>query len=132
MLDYALVDPRTGAFTLVGHRDPRFGGPQIPYLQHLASLLEYPEPEFSLAWTRESETSIDALFRRLDSDQEVRRIAREWGRWFDDEGRVTPQGRWALPLFGVTPPTERSLDSLTGQEITAMILRAAGNTRGAD
>lgn len=103
VLDLVALDPETGQITLVGHRDPNYEGPSIPYLQHLAVLLEYPDPQFSLNWTPESEARVDALFSRLDSVDEQDRVIAEWSRWLDDDGSVTPQGRVLLPLFGVAP-----------------------------
>lgn len=125
VLDSVVLNPSTGQITLIGHRDQRYAGPKIPYLQHLATLLESPAPQFSLNWTPESEARVDQLFRRMDSDEEVEKMAAQWGYWVDENQRVTPMGRFFLPLFGVTPTNDR-------YEIVASMLRASGNEKGAD
>lgn len=99
----AAFDPATGAVTLVGTRDARFHGPAIPYLRHLATLLEHPEPKFSLRWTPESEAAVDALLARFDSMDEVRQMGADWGKVLDENGLATTAGRHLLPLWGVKP-----------------------------
>lgn len=125
VLDTVVFDPRNSQITLIGHHDKRYGGRKIPYLQHLATLLESPNPKFSLNWTSQSEARVDALFRRMDSDAEVRRMASKWGYWIDSNDRVTPMGRFFMPLFGVTPTNDR-------YKAIASILRASGNSKGAN
>lgn len=104
VLDKVVINPQIGQITLIGHYDEKYFGPRIPYLQHLAALLENSRPEFSLNWTPESEKQVDELFRRMDSIDEVKKIAYRWGQVIDDNGKITPAGRWLLPLFGVKPP----------------------------
>ena len=50
VLDWVYFDPATNQLVLVGHRDPRFAGRRIPYLDHLAGMLEHPRAEMTLAW----------------------------------------------------------------------------------
>lgn len=124
VLDSARIDPATGALTLKGHRDARYGDARIPYLDHLATLLAHPDPQFTLTWTPESEARVERLFRRLDSADEVRALAARWGEWIDQYDQVTPMGRFFMPLFGVQVPTNNRY------EIAAAIVRGAGNERG--
>ena len=131
VLDRVAFDPSTGQLSLMGHLDDRYVYQRIPYLQHLATLLESPRPEFSLNWTPDSEARVDQLFKRMDSDEEAKRIAAGWGKTFDDSGRVTTQGRWLLPLLGVTLRSGESYDGLSRIKIAAMILRTSGNHKGA-
>lgn len=63
VLDAATLDPRTGRVTLVGHRDPRYGAGQIPYLEHLAVFLEYPKPRFKLEAAQGSVAPLKEFFR---------------------------------------------------------------------
>lgn len=125
VLDNVFLSPGTGQITLIGHADPRYGGLRIPYLQHLAALLENPQPQFSLNWTPESEQGVEQLFRRMDSEQEVRNMASRWGYWIDESQQVTTAGRFFMPIFGVTPSNDR-------YQVVASILRANGNTKGAE
>jgi len=54
VLDAAAIDPKSGRIMLIGHRDKRYGGGQIPYFELLATLLEYPRPRFTMVPTPES------------------------------------------------------------------------------
>lgn len=125
ILEAVTFDPKTGHLTLVGHRESRYGTSKIPYLEHLAELLERPDPRFTLNWTSESEAQVNRLFRRLDSPDEVRNLAAQWGYWIDERGQVTVMGRHFMPIFGVTPTNDR-------YEIVASMLRAVGNNHAAD
>jgi hypothetical protein len=104
VLDQIDYDLQTGTITLLGHNDEAYRTSNIPYVQYLATLLDSPTPEFSLAWTNDSEARVLELKRRLESDEEWRRMVREWARWIDDSDHVTPAGRVFLPLFGFKPP----------------------------
>lgn len=130
VLDYVVLDPDTGRITLIGHFDERYKGVRVPYLQHLAELLEHSTPEFTLTWTPESDERIEKLFRRMDSDEELRKMAYEWGKWLDDDGRVTSAGRHFMPLFGVKP-MGGSWQQVDRYVIVEDILRAVGNPKGA-
>lgn len=126
VLDYVVLGPADGQITFIGHHDARFAGPRIPYLQHLATLLEYPRPEFSLEWTPGSERRVDELLRRMDSDAELATVAAKWGEWVDASGRVNTVGRWLLPLLGVRPTPGDTWDTLERHELVAQMLLAAG------
>ena len=103
VLDAAAIDPATGRITLVGHRDPQFGGPQIPYLEHLAELLDNPAPEFSLNWTPESQPRVEALFRNFSSPEYVGGLVNRWAEVMGPDGHPTGSGRWVLPFIGIKP-----------------------------
>lgn len=103
VLDRIEYDSATGRVVIMGHFDPDFPALAVPYYQHLSTLLQYPAPEFSLEWTVESERRVAELFRRMDSDVELKKIVAEWGRWIDERGKITPAGRYFLPLFGIKP-----------------------------
>ncbi len=126
-------DPKSGRIRLVGHFDPEYRISAIPYFDYLATLLDGPSPEFSLNWTRESVVRIADLRRRLESDDEWRRLAREWGRWFDDNGYVTPAGRYFMPLMGVKLPAGNAGASLKMDpyQRAAALVAATGNENGA-
>jgi hypothetical protein len=106
VLDQVEYDPQTRKLVLLGHQDDKYDTPAIPYLQYLATLLDQPNPEFSLNWTPDSERRVDELFRRLDSDEERGKLEREWITWTDNSQHVTRTGRIFLEMFGVTPPDE--------------------------
>jgi hypothetical protein len=136
VLDHVEYDSQNGKIILMGHQDATYATSRIPYLQYLATLLEYPSPQFSLEWTRDSELRVAELRRRLDSDDEWRRLAGEWGRWIDDSERVTPAGRYFMPLFGIeVPPVGQKMDryqvlsgvfSAIGEQQASEILAAFG------
>lgn len=100
VLDNIALDPHTGALTLVGHFDPNLAGPRIPYLQHLAVLLDQPAPQVSLDWTPAFESRIAVFFERMDNAENMARLVGS-GRLMDESGQVTPKGRLFLPIFGV-------------------------------
>lgn len=131
VLDAVIQDAISGQITLVGHRDSRFGDVKIPYLQHLAVLLESPAPEFSLEWTSASKVQVEAMFRRLDDRQEMARIAFGWGKLFDSNGEPTAAGRYFLPALGIEPPNG-SWKGVDQFGRIAAIYRAAGNDAAAE
>ena len=105
VLDQVEYYPQTRKLVLMGHYDERYDTPTIPYLQYLATLLDHPNPEFTLNWTPDSERRVEDLFRRLDSGAEQEKLERDWRTWLDDTSQhVTPAGRVFLEMFGVTPP----------------------------
>jgi len=106
VLDRAYYDAATGQLALIGHHDDRFKGPDIPYLQHLATLLECPKPEFSLAWTPDSSRRVDALFARELSQQESDAQAERLGAMVDSSGLITHTGALMLPALGIYPVNE--------------------------
>jgi hypothetical protein len=54
VLDAVAIDTETGAITLFGHRDRRYGNAQIPYFDLLATFTDYPRPRFNLMPTPDS------------------------------------------------------------------------------
>ena len=103
VLDSVAFDPSTGRIMLAGHLDTRYGSSAIPYLDYLAELLKNPSPEFTFNWTPESRQSVDALFRKFDSDEYVKGLVGQWTDIMDANGHPTGSGRWVLPLIGVKP-----------------------------
>jgi hypothetical protein len=103
VLDYVALDPATGSLSLVGHSDPSFKGPRIPYLQYLSTLLESPKPEFTLTMTPDSSDRIDAMFNQTMSSGEADRLEQEWGQLFDSSDMITDVGRAILPSTGLDP-----------------------------
>ncbi len=103
VLDQVVYDSESGQITLVGHTDYRFSGPSIPYLQHLATLLENPAPAFSLEWTPDSERRVDDFMRRMDNVSDWQQVTAESMRLVDASDRLTPQAKAILPMLGVYP-----------------------------
>lgn len=103
VLDGAYFDPVNGQVTLYGHREPRYQGPQIPYLQHLAALLENPRPEMTLDWTPDSQRQVNAFLNRAETRADAQRAARTMANFLGPDGRVNDIGRLLLPGWGVTP-----------------------------
>jgi len=127
VLDQVEFDSRTGKLNLVGHLDTKYATSGIPYLQYLSTLLDTPNVEFSLEWTRDSESRVADLKRRLDSDAEWRRLAGEWGRWIDDSERITPAGEVLMPLFGIQLPRTPKMDRY---QVLSGVFFAIGNKKG--
>ena len=103
-LDAVNYDAATGRLSLVGHFDPRFQGPQIPYLQHLATLLDLPaasEPMFSLDTVPASRRTMQAKVAGTSFSQ--RGMLSHFGKSFDGHGAVTHLGRAILPSLGLSP-----------------------------
>ena len=100
VLETVSFDPATGELSIAGRFDPKYAGPRIPYLQHLAVFLENPGPQVSLDWTPESERRVDAFFRRMDNETEMANLV-GGGQLLDTSGNVTKKGRLFLPMFGV-------------------------------
>ena len=93
VLDGASIDEARGTITLFGHRDPLYRGPAIPWLQHLAELLDHPDPEFSLEWTADSASDVDAYLDREETSSDSERFAEIAGNLFDSRGQITQAGR---------------------------------------
>ncbi len=107
VLDSAFYDPASKRLSLVGHSDPKYRGPKIPYLQHLAVLLGAPRPEFSLNWTPDTERRIDAFFSQhvvegLTSN-EADNLMAKWGRIADASGNLTRSGQLLMTAAGLSP-----------------------------
>jgi len=119
VLDEVIYDPRLNQFTLLGHTDLNYAGPPIPYLSHLAELLENPAPEFSLEWTPESERRVDDFMARMDSDVEYRKMVDSFTQgWLDDKGTPTAIGRIMFPLLGVSPTDNNKGAGYLGAQIS--------------
>lgn len=106
VLDGAYFDAASGQISLFGHRDPKRLGPKVPYLQHLAALLENPRPEFTLNWTPESERRVKAFMNRAESPEEARRLAKDWGTMSNaasGDYRLTPQAKFLFRGLNVMP-----------------------------
>ena len=103
VLDDVTFDASTGGLSLVGHWDPAYSGPRIPYLQYLATLLESPKPEFTLTLTRDSSERVDELFNRTMSREEGGRISEAWGKVTNSDGTVSEVGKYMLPAMGINP-----------------------------
>lgn len=103
-LDAITYDAASGRLSLVGRLDPRFQGPQIPYLQHLAALLDLPagsDPMFSLATTQASRRAMQAKVAATSFSQ--RTVLSHFAKSFDQRGAVTHLGRAILPSLGLSP-----------------------------
>jgi hypothetical protein len=103
VLDGAVLDVARGTVTLYGHWDDRVAGPRIPWLQHLAELLEHPQPQFSLGWTTESSKEVDRFLAASSTHKERMRAAADWGAVFTPAGTISDVGRLLLPGLGVHP-----------------------------
>lgn len=102
-LDTVAFDPTAGHLTLAGHFDPEYIGPRIPYLQHLAVLLENPEPEFSLDWTPESERAMDRFLATMDDERSMVGSLNLDKEWFNRNGAITEHGKQMVKMLGIEP-----------------------------
>lgn len=117
VLDFVMIDPPTGRITLVGHRDARYGNSPIPYLDHLAELLQNPSPEFSLDWTPESRSRVETLFNNFNSEEYIKGLIAQWSQIMDANGHPTGPGRWLLPLIGIKPTSYGERIGALGVEV---------------
>lgn len=117
LLDNVIFNSATGQITLVGHRDPNFGGSPIPYLDHLAELLDHPAPEFSLNWTPESHARVEALFQNFNSPEYVRGLVRQWAEIMGPDGHPTGSGRWVLPFINIKPTSHGERMGYLGADV---------------
>jgi hypothetical protein len=117
VLDGVAFDPATRKVTLIGHADPRHVGPRIPYLQHLATLLEHPDPEFTLQWPPETERAVTAFLRRMDDPREMAAFAGTAGAMFTPEGMPTAAGRRMLARAGIHPIAENRPPGVLGLRV---------------
>lgn len=119
VLDRVEFDPKSGRLTLIGHRDPRYSGPKIPYLQHLATLLEYPKPEFSLRWTPESGPSVDRFADRDITAPERKAIEDKVTVFMDENGAISAVGKTILPSRGFKLTRNGSAPGHLGVRVSA-------------
>jgi PDZ domain len=119
VLDSVYYDASNHQLSLIGHFDKRFSGRRTPYLQNLAVLLESPNPQFSLAWTADSEKRIDGLFAHHISQSEADSITDKWGKPYDNEGNLTKAGKYLFPALGVSPIFGNQLPGSMGVEVAA-------------
>ena len=124
VLDSVTYDPASHMLSLAGHNDPKFTGPRIPYLQHLALLLNSPKPEFSLNWTPDSEQRIDAFFsqRQIEgmSSSEADALMAKWGKIVDDNLMITHAGELLLRATGLSPIEGRKVPGFAGLQTAAV------------
>ncbi|MDQ7780205.1 MAG: PDZ domain-containing protein [Planctomycetota bacterium] len=116
VLDYMVFDPNTCAVSLVGHWDDAYAGPPIPYLQHLTTLLEDPEPMFALRWTDQAKAQVEDLFRKMGDADECARLVAQWTANWEGE---TPLGnaRLVLPTLGIRPVKDGKAPGDLGAEV---------------
>ena len=103
VLDEVYYDASSQQISLVGHHDDHFKGPPIPYLEHLATLLENPNPKFTLNLTPDSYRRASAFFNWSPTHQQAEKFNKELYGVIDARGSITPIGRYMLPSFGVYP-----------------------------
>ncbi len=130
VLDAVVFNPNKEQITLSGHYDPRFAGPKIPYLQHLAVLLEYPRAEMTLNWLPDSEKKVDAFFSRIDEPDAFQRLGNELGAIWDGHGGVKRSAEWQLHYLGIEPGANgyRGLDRV---DLNAAMLAKGGDVQAA-
>ena len=118
-LDAVVYDAKSGKISLIGHFDRRFIGPRIPYLQHLAALLEIKdEPTFSLETTP---ASFQAVRTRVASTPLSRSaVLAHFDKIFDDRGSVTWLGRSILSSLGLSPIQGHRPPGFLGAEVEAL------------
>src|ERR1700694_351943 len=119
VLDNVYYDAKSGQLALIGHHDDRFKGPTIPYLQHLAILLENPKPEFTLTWTPDSTRRVDSLLARELTQQESDEQAARLGKIMDGAG-ITHVGTLMLPALGIYPINENRAPGDLGVEVQSV------------
>ena len=138
VLDAVYYDAETRQISLIGHRDERFARLRIPYLHHLATLLETTKPEFTLKPTPDTERRLDGVFRSLTlSPQRQIEIGKQLGDVMDTAGRVTRVGRYMLPAFDVYPvegnraPGYFGVDTTLTADSRVLVTRVAPNSPAA-
>jgi len=117
VLDRAEFDPESGLLTLAGHLDSRYATGRIPYLQHLAELIDHPRPEFSLNWTPRSEREVDAFLARLDDPDYQDKMLGDWTAWIGDGGKPTAVGKALFPVLGIQPTKSGGPGGVLGIQI---------------
>ncbi|HZU95536.1 MAG TPA: PDZ domain-containing protein [Planctomycetota bacterium] len=101
VLDAVSLDPASGKIGLFGHRDDSYIGNAIPWLEHLAELLDHPSPEFSLSWTPDSAQRVQAFLDKTESPEEIRRVTDQWGAIIGPNRTLSPMGSVMLPILGL-------------------------------
>lgn len=117
VLDAVYYDAETGQLSLAGHSDGRFGGPNIPYLQHLSALLAVDKPEFTLTWTPDSDAQVEALFTRQLTDAEIDQINAGVTSMFDSSGHVNAVGAVTLNNLVLSPIAKHVLPGYLGADV---------------
>jgi hypothetical protein len=116
VLDAVYYDAGSRQISLVGHRDDHFKGPPIPYLEHLATLLENPSPRFTLNLTPDSYRRANAFFNWAPTRLQAEKFNKELYDVIDARGNVTPIGRYMLPSFGIYPVHDNKTPGYLGIE----------------
>lgn len=129
VLERVHFNPLSEELTLVGRMETQLGSNSIPYLQHLAQLLESDNPEFTLTWTPASERRVDAFMARMERPEELKKLVEEVGT-LTRGGSVAPSAHWLLAYLGLTPVDGR-YPNLDGDEFSALILAKAGQRAAA-
>ncbi len=117
VLDAVSLDPVSGKIGLFGHRDDAYVGNAIPWLEHLAELLDHPSPEFSLSWTPDSAQRVQAFLDKTESPEEVRRVTDQWGAIIGPNGTLSPMGSVMLPVLGLRV-TDAAAPGFLGAEVS--------------
>lgn len=117
VLDSVYYDAASGELALIGHHDDRFKDEGIPYLQHLATLLENPKPEFSLTWTPDSGRQVDALLARELTQRESDEQGGRLGAMVDSSGQISHTGTLMLPALGIYPINDNRAPGDLGVEV---------------
>jgi hypothetical protein len=120
VLDSVYFDAAVGQIALVGHRDERYKGPGIPYLQHLATLLESPKPEFSLVWTPDSIRRVDGMLKRELTQRESDEQGARLGSIVDSSGLISRTGIYMLPALGIYPVNDNRAPGDLGVEVKSI------------
>jgi hypothetical protein len=122
VLDAVSINPQTGALTLVGHRDSRYGNAQIPYFDLLATFLDYPRPRFNLMPTPDSVRMSRKFFKGEYGD----RILNAFGQLYSS-GEANQDARLLLGLSSPNPNQSeltQAVLNLTGDEQKARDLES--------
>ncbi len=120
VLDGVYFDAASGELALIGHHDDRFKGAGISYLQYLATLLECPKPEFSLAWTPDSSRRVDSLLARELTQRESDEQATRLGNMVDSSGQINHTGALMLPALGIYPINDNRAPGDLGVEVQSI------------
>jgi tetratricopeptide (TPR) repeat protein len=120
VLERVYYDPRSGVLSLAGRYDERFRGHRIPYLQHLAVLLETSQSEFTLNWTPESQNTLPIISQQIGSPDFSRKLSALFNNIFDNFDRVTMVGRQILPGLGATAIAGSRMPGYLGCDVEAM------------